>query len=320
MPENIPRYDLYAHLHLLQECNYRCPYCFDIEMFIEADRREKSPVEKNLYDAGAAAKGLLLWRKKFLDLDIQAISKNIDKLGNKCHILLTGGEPFLFPKFVDLCKLITKKHDISMPSNLSQKEVYEFADVIDPKKVFYMICSFHPSQQHRTENLKLEFIKKVKYLESKGFRTQVRVVMYPPYFRNFDADHSLFESHGIKLVPKAFRGKFLSKSYPESYTREELELISKYDCHKQNWTFDLRGLQVDNPFNVYEENYKGRLCHAGYSFAIIYSNGQVFRCYDPVGTKSLGNLNRGNVKFFSEPLVCKSDKCSCPSFGHGFAQ
>ncbi len=66
-----------------------------------------------------------------------------EKESKEWEINITGGEPFLYPDFVYLAKLLTNKFKISLNTNLTSKHVYEFARIIDPDQVIYSSCSSH---------------------------------------------------------------------------------------------------------------------------------------------------------------------------------
>ncbi len=112
---------------LLDPCNFRCSYCF------------RSNFDKH----------------KFMDID--KIVEGFNGLGLTCQISITGGEPFLFPNFVDLCKKLTERHIIRLATNSSRKEIYRFAEEIDPNRVSSINLNIHLEERIRL-NLMEDFI------------------------------------------------------------------------------------------------------------------------------------------------------------------
>jgi len=132
--------DIEIKWHLLYQCNFQCQYCFSMSK----------------------------WKKSWKVDDIDKIVDSFNRLGRTCHIFLTGGEPFLFPNFVDLCKKLTERHIISIVTNLSHKDVYWFIEEIDPSRVRFIICNIHMQERLRL-NLVEDYIKKYHLLKDKGF-------------------------------------------------------------------------------------------------------------------------------------------------------
>ena len=96
-------------------CNFNCEYCYpDAKM------------------------------NKFIGLrDISKIVDGFRRTGLKWLIYITGGEPFMFPRFVDLCEKLTKEHIISVNSNISHADVFHFAERINPERLRCVHCSLH---------------------------------------------------------------------------------------------------------------------------------------------------------------------------------
>lgn len=293
-------YELQVSINLLEECNYNCAYCY-----VPYRCEKYKPIKDRLYKIKEKFKNSLLRRKKLIQLDNDKIFFNIQKLNKKTFISLDGGEPFLFPKFIDLCKLLTKKYDIQIFTNLSQKSIYRFANEINPDKIFLIICSFHIAEIEKYNSIN-DFIEKVKYLKNKNFPTLVTSVMYPPFFKKFLYYHKLFKLYNLNLIPRIFEGVYKSKIYPQSYTCSQKNLIYKFIkynpkiSHWNTWFGD--------------NNFKGNKCFAGKSKITIHNDGTVYRCYGD--KKYLGHISKGNIQLFKSAKECKSNKCSCPSSGY----
>src|SRR6476619_7665059 len=99
-------YDVEADFVLLTTCNFRCNYCFIPVADLSIKLRVHATNEA--------------WQEAF------------DATGKRWLIHLTGGEPFVYPNFVDLCARLSQRHFISINSNLAHASVERFASEIDP--------------------------------------------------------------------------------------------------------------------------------------------------------------------------------------------
>jgi organic radical activating enzyme len=82
--------------HLTNRCNFRCEYCH--------------PQIKRVLDTGPS------------EPSISKIVTAFDNLSDECDILMSGGEPFAFPMFAELCKELSVKHKIRINTNLTFSE------------------------------------------------------------------------------------------------------------------------------------------------------------------------------------------------------
>ena len=96
-------------------CNFNCRYCF-------GHSRQENP------DVG-----------KFTP---QEIARSFDNTGFNWWIGLSGGEPFLYPKFEELIRELTKNHFVHIDTNLSC-DINKFMNTIDPSRVVCLHCAFH---------------------------------------------------------------------------------------------------------------------------------------------------------------------------------
>jgi MoaA/NifB/PqqE/SkfB family radical SAM enzyme len=215
---------------------------------------------------------------------------------------MLGGEPFMHPRFIELCQGLTENHIISMNTNLSSPKVYEFADKIDPKKVRYFICSTHIPELERL-NLKKDFFKKYDYMNKKGFRMEASLVVWPPLLKRLKNICDEFQENGVTLMPTVFRGFYEGKRYPESYTKKELILIR--ESNKQKESKLLAEIQSAHGALTFE----GSMCKAGVNHIVVSENGDVSRCAS--SHTIMGNIYKNNVKFLEKPEECNFRICAC---------
>jgi len=147
--------------------------------------------------------------------------------GLKWSIHFTGGEPFIYPDFVKLCKELTNENIININTNLSQQNVVEFSEIIDPRRVSFINCGLHMLEREKN-NLLEDFIQKYSILREKKFILFVSYVMHPQLFNRFQKDFEYLKQHGIIISPKAMRGYFEGNKYPEAYSPEERVLFIRY--------------------------------------------------------------------------------------------
>jgi MoaA/NifB/PqqE/SkfB family radical SAM enzyme len=106
------RYDMEADWQLLNTCNYRCPYCF----FPPLTLGEKLTVHAEPE----------VWRRV------------IDRTGLTWLLHITGGEPTIYPRFAELCQLLTATHYLSFSSNLTHSSVVDVAKRVDPSRISFI--------------------------------------------------------------------------------------------------------------------------------------------------------------------------------------
>ncbi len=263
---------------LNQRCNFTCEYCFYAKEFLAV---ENPKVGQN---------------------SPEHIARRFDETGKEWYIYLNGGEPFLYPKFIDLSELLTQKHYLSINTNISTSNCIEFADRINPKKIYSIEASLHIQERENRNGLK-RYLKNFLNFQDKGFPIQVVYVTYPDLFDQIESDIKMLKSEGVKIVNlKVFRGYYKSKYYPEAYSESQRAIIEKYALDK-------------NEFNILNQSlsYFGKKCSAGYDFFAMDPEGDVRRCSS--SAKSYGNFFDGTFQQDESARACPFHVCSCPYEG-----
>ena len=250
------------------KCNFRCPYCW---FYTKWDEMAK--------------------HNKYIPLDeMVAIWKRIrDKYG-ECHIMITGGEPSIYPNFVELIYQLSQLHTIKVSSQLSG-DYESFAKRIDPKRV-KLDMNIHP----KDTNLEL-FLKKLKLLKEAGFEGGVCYLAYPPNMDKISYYEKVLNDIGVNLALAAFWGEYEGKQYPMSYSDEEREMMKPYLGDLSRVKYHLEGKKT-----------KGLLCRAGHIYASIKADGTVTRC-GPLSHKPIGNIFDKNFELLPKPMPCEADVC-----------
>jgi MoaA/NifB/PqqE/SkfB family radical SAM enzyme len=266
----IPPYRVYFTWDILYECNYKCSYC----------NKHNGPI----YPYPSLEKLLKLWNNVY------------EKYGS-CHIHIAGGEPLIFPNFLDLIKNMSEVHTLEFSTNLSL-EIYPIIEKINPLRVRIQ-ASYHPE----FSNFK-EFCNKVKTLKNNGFDIWITYVGYPPYLHNLPFYKEEFEKI-TRFFIFPFGGRFNNQEYPQGYTEEEKKILGIYsqDDHVNKRMIDWRT-------DINKSNTEGKLCRMGQMYAKIYPDGEARSCCMDKAV-SLGNFYNETFKLLDEPVICKNTLCSC---------
>ncbi len=138
--------------HINDNCNFRCDYC---HTWLSSKTQEPIKVSR--------------------------LSEGLRTLGNDWVFLISGGEPFLEPNFIEICQELTKKHFLALNTNLSLNNIYDFADQVDPERTIFINAAVHIIEREKTDKNLEAYIEKAHYpasfTEEEG-----------EFIRAFDAD------------------------------------------------------------------------------------------------------------------------------------
>jgi len=249
-------------------CNFRCPYCWFYKEWARLGRRSRYL---------STDEWMVHWRRIY------------DKYG-EVRIEIVGGEPFIYPNFIELVKKLSSIHLIKITTNLSGN-IEEFIKEIDPLRV-ELDLNFH------ILFIDLEtVIRKSLFLKNAGFKSGICYLAYPPQMHKIKYLSRIFAAHGINFALAAYWGNYNGKNYPDSYTQEEKDMMRPYlgDIDRVSYH-----LNAKSP--------KGKLCNAGYKYADIQGDGRVVRC-GPMNNKSIGNIFDGDFQLLKGPSVCEAEVC-----------
>lgn len=259
-------------------CNYKCSYCI-----VDTWRKTTylTPEE---------------W-KKIWDLIFENYGST--------HIRFSGGEPFVYPNFLKLLRLLGEKHTLNITTNLSfdvEEFVKEVGSIAD-KAQLVISASFHPE----FVSLK-DFIGKICYLKSKGIYASVSFVSWPPFLKDMLAIKEEMEKNKIEFLIIPLQGAHFGKKYPEGYLPEERKFLEELSVLTSN-----PASKDMADFKLKEENkaLDKRLCHMGQNFGMIRPNGNVYRCCTFEKAAYLGNLIEDSFKLLDGPEWCEITPCNC---------
>lgn len=264
------------------KCNYRCPYCFFDGMWEEAAEHNRYlPLER----------WIEAWHRIF-------------KKYESVRILITGGEPFIYPNFVELLKELSKYFSIGFDTNLScsKEELTNFIRYTVSKNISLGL-SFHPMFADFDS-----FLGKALFLKGNGFNICIQYVTYPPQMGQMKFFRDRFTKKGLYFIPLAFRGTYNGMNYPDAYTEEEKKQIYSVTESLETEHKERVKKQLD------QIRSKNRLCRAGQVYARIDTDGTVYRCGHSISSpnnKPIGNFFDEGFKLLEEPLPCEQEFCPC---------
>lgn len=268
-----PKKDIYFTWDIHYKCNFRCPYCWFYKGWVDGGKRNiyLSPEEWSKY-----------WMRIY------------NKYG-QVHIEITGGEPFIYPNFIKIVKLLSSIHSVKITTNMSG-DIETFVKEIDPRRV-NLDLNFHPLFADIDA-----FIKKTLLLKEAGFKAGVCYLAYPPQMKQIGRFRKRFEEKRINFALAAFWGEYAGKRYPEAYTQDEIEFIRPFLGDIDRVVYHLKG-----------ESPKGKLCSAGYKYAVVQADGNVVRC-GQIANKYIGNIMDEEFCLFDRPLPCEAEVCPCNEY------
>jgi MoaA/NifB/PqqE/SkfB family radical SAM enzyme len=245
-------------------CNFDCAYCI-----VDREHRINDVIR---------------------DIDIQACVRTLNNTKKIFNVYFTGGEPFLVPRFVELCKALCERHFITIASNLSRSTVMDFAREIDPKRVLMVNASFHGDELMR-HNAYGTFVANFRKLRDQGFCIKASEIAFPEIISKVQYYRDLLRKEGIDLDFNPYIGNYDGKRYPAAYTSREIKYFG----------FKEKRFHEFSPGDMY--------CNAGYNAVTIISSGEAAPCFnrydDKIGTITTGIRLRNNM------MHCYKTKCQC---------
>lgn len=280
-------YEIEADWQLLNTCNYRCPYCFfTSDILGEKISTHASPTQ---------------WQSAF------------DATGYVWLLHITGGEPGVYPLFGELSEALTRRHFISINSNLS-RPFQSFAERVDPARVSFINGGFHLEERERRSD-NVAFLKNADLLQSKGFPLLVSIVATPNVLARFQEAADLLAKVGIVPIPKVLRGMHEGRRFPEAYTaidrarfRARADIARKFYEPMLSKAPERPSIDMfsDDDLLDGEPSFAGRSCDAGHRFVRINPTGDVIRCGGPT---MYGNVLAGTFKRAKGPKPCNTQHC-----------
>jgi MoaA/NifB/PqqE/SkfB family radical SAM enzyme len=282
------RYDIEADWQLLNTCNFRCDYCFfPHELLGEKLRLFATPEE---------------WQAAF------------DATGNTWLLHITGGEPSVYPKFTELCAALTKKHFLSINSNLTHPVYRRFSEQIDPARISFINAGLHLGERESRAAIEA-YLKNLGGLKARGFPVFASCVATPEMLDRFEEAVELLEPLGLYPIPKLLRGGYGGQFFPNAYRDQQKARFKHHAAAARAFhASTLSGrpeppsinMFNDDQFMEAEPNFTGAACEAGRKFVHIEPNGDVHRCSPKL---ALGNLLESTFAPLASARACDTSYC-----------
>ncbi len=281
-------YDRIAMWLLNLECNFKCPYCF----FDDSQRSLKTRLADWLRGKVPAINP---YKTRFITPE--EIGRFFDDTGERWWLVISGGEPFVYPRFIEIVKRLSQKHLVTIGTNLGLP-IDKFLAEVSPENIWSLYVSMHLAERERQGLSVDDLLDKVKRLRDKGFRVEINYVMYPPVIARFPEIYERFKQEGFLLEARAFRGVYEGKTYPKAYTEEERQIF-----------YDKIPSEIDRAASFESLSFTGVPCSAGKNLIRIRPDGSITRC--PHDNENLGNMFEGRMQLHDKVKPCAVPHCKC---------
>lgn len=256
-----------------KKCNFHCIYC---DIWEKEDEKAKIPI------------------------DITKLKKGLECLQGVWQIDITGGEPFLEKNFIEICQILTEKHFISINTNLSTSNIFDFAEKVPSEKCIYIHASVHIAEREKNDKGLKSFLEKIVFLQGKGFYPTAVYVTHPDLFGRIESDIAYLESNGVERVRiQVFRGWHDQKMYPLSFTQVQRAFLATLKANYPEF-------EVLNREHFY---FFRHYCYAGQRFFVMNRNGNIRRCTNV--DKNYGNLFEQSIRFDEKLKPCQQTSYLC---------
>ena len=283
------QYDAWLHWNVTYRCTLDCTYCF-----FHGSAYHGQPIERG---HGSKHHGHAINRGHGVDtlsIDVPALIKALDRSGRTFRISFTGGEPFMVPNLVDACTEITKKHCVSLLTNLVTGDIRGLAGRIDPDRVTGIIASLH-IEELKQRGLLDRYSEQYALLKSANFPIVAAQVAYPPLLPEIEDYLDFFDSRDIQVTFVPFEGRYDGRYYPGAYTPHELRVFGLDQA-------DLTAFKS-----------RGIACNAGYNTGVVSPTGRIKPCFQ--SGETMGNIYE-SVTFKDTLTACTHDRCICPLYAY----
>jgi MoaA/NifB/PqqE/SkfB family radical SAM enzyme len=253
-------------------CNYRCPYCWFYGKWTEL-------------------------KKNDVRIPVDTLKRFWEKIYNQygsVKVFITGGEPFLYPDFIDLISNISNWHKVEIVTNLS----WSARGIVE--RIANLEIKIHPSFHPLFANFE-EFLDKLIILREKKLADNPSYVAWPPQISLLKHYAKQFKDYGIDIFAQTFYGEYKGRKYPDSYSDVEKELIRPF-----------LGERGGKPFQTETKRTKGKLCYAGSLYGVIHADGNVLRCGGLNSEDAkVGNILEEDFTLLQGASLCTSEICPC---------
>ncbi len=314
--DKIARGSLHINWFVTWHCNYHCQYCWEEvgKRFYRMSHQPWVPAEE--------------WAGAFNRLKPRSID-------------MTGGEPTLYPHWMDFINMLAPGIIVTMTTNLGPTFdeamfVKRMKPLAQGGSIAKMALSFHPTQADFED-----FLGKARCLKDNGFDLQINYVLHPVQMWQVKEYQDKFRYHGIEMHIEPFVAPSEAEGgTPVFLTEKEMEWtrmwVSSSASPKNE---DRLGKQQFMPgtLNNADEDMKKSwgvdrrpvLCDAGRIILTVDYNGDAYTCVSGL-TRSrifglnalphyapIGNILRKEFSPYKHPFVCwEAFRCCGCDYDH----
>lgn len=266
------------HFDITYFCNYHCEYCYQ---------------------------GLEKQQTHISDIVYENFFKFLENVKDKYTVHLIGGEPFLYPRFYEMCERIVKMgHNVSTTTNFSlpKNMLAKFLNIAKGHISFWEI-SIHLTQIKDMQ----EFYDKLVW-----FRNESGLVN-DDFQLNCVLTEDNFEQ--VKILKQEVNKRGFKLNIQRIFNKQD---YCVYSDEIENWLKQHKCIDIPLSMVKSDEHCKvcGKACRAGNKFFKILIDGTVTRCFtnQEYGYSLLGDMSTGSkVKILKDYTPCLSldNKCRC---------
>lgn len=303
--------------NLGKRCNYDCSYC---SKWIHDNYSPHLDIDH---------------AKRFID----DLSRHVTNNNKDIKISITGGEPFVHPKFLDILEYISLVNSLTQLTVVTNGSlplsVYEKSS----RFITNLTVSLHFEQGNE---ILYKTVEKIIKLDQLNWFLTVNVMALPGKFTELKNVLDILEKNNVKHILRKidfsegddpeirheFNDEFLEgrKKYRrdmdqnseelDQYSIEETEFLKEYTKNIR-WnnirTYDVDGNFVETNTDIiksYNQNrFKNWHCYIGIDTLNVHPNGSIYRGVCMAGNK-IGTVKDG-VNWPDKPVICPLNNCIC---------
>jgi MoaA/NifB/PqqE/SkfB family radical SAM enzyme len=210
-------------------------------------------------------------------------------------VKLSGGEPFLHPRFLEVAgRIASLSHRVATTTNFSvpPRVLQRLIDVCGTGLDF-LTASVHPEQVRDLEGFveKARWFQSVKPAATRFVVTTVGIESDLPRLRMLA---ERFDAAAIPFEIAPLKDGMVYATYTDP------EFIRFMESRPLTHVQQIRGSRM-----------LGTFCHTGSQFARITVDGDVLRCYNLQPRFALGHVVDGGIRWLDGPKPCLAGECTC---------
>ncbi len=203
--------------------------------------------------------------------------EKVYKKYGRCRIYITGGEPFLYPDFINIIIKLSEFHDLHITTNLSLN-IEELVNLNIKKDCLLINATFHPFYQEI-----YKFVNKVCILKENGYKISATYMSDNLQMTELLNYKNIFLKNNIKFSPvevncNEIKNNIVRDFLTKGFIKEKDNSIKK------------------------DEN---SLCNAGYEYLVVNSIGDIFICSR--NENKIGNIFIDGLEFLSKKNYCNKE-------------